>query len=58
MPSTGARAQFIENIAKYVIKYGPKYGIVINSPVILQAILESQYGESGLAAKYEVLCFV
>ena len=49
MPSTGTRLQFIEDIALYVKKYGTSYGIKVNSPVIAQAVIESRYGESGLA---------
>ena len=49
MPSTGSRLQFIEDIAKYVQKYGPRYDIKICSPIIAQANIESKYGESGLA---------
>lgn len=40
---------FIENIAKYVIKYAPEYGIKVHSPIIAQAILESASGTSELA---------
>ena len=40
--------QFIEDIAKYVRKYAPKYGIKVCSPIIAQACLESQYGNSEL----------
>lgn len=44
--------KFIEDIAKYVVKYAPDYSIECNSAVIAQAILESGWGESKLAAKY------
>lgn len=43
------KEQFIENIAKYVQKYAPKYGIKVCSPIIAQACLESAYGTSELA---------
>ena len=46
------KAEFIAEIAKYVQKYAPMYGIECNSPVIAQAILESGWGESRLAAQY------
>lgn len=36
--------QFIEQIAQYVKKYAPKYGICVYSPIIAQAILESYFG--------------
>ena len=40
---------FIEDIAKYVQKYAPQYGIAVCSPIIAQSVLESQYGQSELA---------
>lgn len=43
--------QFIENIAFYVSKYAPMYGINVYSPIIAQAILESASGTSELAVK-------
>lgn len=43
---------FIEKIAKYVCKYAPDYDILCPSAVIAQAILESGWGESALAARY------
>ena len=46
------KQEFIEQIAGYVIKYAPQYGILCNSAVIAQAILESGWGESRLAAQY------
>lgn len=44
--------EFIEVIAKYVIKYANDYGIKVRSPIIAQAILESGWGGSTLASKY------
>ena len=44
--------EFISAIAKYVRKYAPKYGICVHSPIIAQAILESNWGLSKLGAKY------
>lgn len=44
--------EFIEVIAKYVIKYANDYGIKVHSPIIAQAILESGWGASTLASKY------
>lgn len=35
------KQEFIEQIATYVKKYAPSYGIVVYSPIIAQAILES-----------------
>lgn len=40
---------FINEIAKYVQKYAPKYGIIVYSPIIAQACLESAYGTSSKA---------
>lgn len=37
---------FIEKFAGYVQKYAPKYGILVNSPIIAQGILESKKGTS------------
>jgi muramidase (flagellum-specific) len=44
-----SKQEFIEQIATYVKKYAPSYGIVVYSPIIAQAILESAYGTSELA---------
>lgn len=44
--------EFIEQIAKYVKKYAASYGICVHSPIIAQAILESGWGKSKLAATY------
>lgn len=44
--------EFIEVIAKYVIKYANDYGIKVHSPIIAQAILESGWGGNTLASKY------
>ena len=43
--------EFIEAVAEYVIKYAPQYGILVNSPIIAQAILESNWGDSKLSAQ-------
>lgn len=44
-----SKQEFIEQIATYIKKYAPSYGIVVYSPIIAQAILESAYGTSELA---------
>lgn len=44
--------EFIQQIAYYVQKYAPQYGIKVCSPIIAQAILESAWGESKLASVY------
>lgn len=41
--------EFIEQIATYVKKYAPQYGIKVHSPIIAQACIESAYGTSELA---------
>ena len=43
------RLQFIEQIAIYVQKHAPTYGILVHSPIIAQACLESAYGTSKKA---------
>lgn len=46
------KQEFITAIAGYVEKYAYVYGILVHSPIIAQAILESGWGESKLAATY------
>ena len=46
------KQSFISQVAAYVIKYAGQYGIKVHSPIIAQAILESGWGQSSLAAKY------
>ena len=43
---------FIQKVAEKVRKYAPLYGIGVQSPIIAQAIVESGWGESVLASKY------
>ena len=43
---------FIQTVAEKVRKYAPLYGIGVHSPIIAQAILESGWGSSVLASKY------
>ena len=45
-------SMFIEKIATYVKKYAGDYGIMVHSPIIAQAILESGWGRSTLASEY------
>ncbi len=47
-----SRKQFVIQVANYVRKYAPQYGIKVYSPIIAQAIHESGWGESSLSAKY------
>lgn len=44
--------EFIEQIAAYVKKYAASFGICVHSPIIAQAILESGWSKSKLAAIY------
>ena len=46
------RQKFVIDIAKYVRQYAPQYGVKVYSPIIAQAIHESGWGESSLAAEY------
>lgn len=52
MELTEKQKKFIQDIAGYVQKYAKAYGIKVRSPIIAQAILESGWGESRLAAQY------
>ena len=47
-----AREKFIADIAGYVKKYAGLYGILVYSPVIAQAVLDSGWGESRLSSQY------
>lgn len=49
---TAEQKSFIESIATAARKYAPAYGIAVISPIIAQAINESGWGKSTLAAKY------
>lgn len=44
--------EFISSVAGYVQKYAAAYGILVHSPVIAQAVLESGWGGSKLSARY------
>ena len=43
---------FIQKVAEKVRKYAPLYGIGVHSPIIAQAIVESGWGSSVLASRY------
>lgn len=43
---------FIQKVAEKVSKYAPLYGICVHSPIIAQAIIESGWGSSVLARRY------
>ena len=44
--------EFISSVAGYVQKYEAAYGILVHSPVIAQAVLESGWGGSKLSSRY------
>lgn len=44
--------EFISSVAGYVQKYAAAYGILVHSPVIAQAVLESGWGGSKLSSQY------
>ncbi len=46
------KESFIQKVAEKVRKYAPLYGIGVHIPIIAQAIVESGWGESVLASKY------
>lgn len=46
------KEKFIQKVAEKVSKYAPLYGICVHSPIIAQAIIESGWGSSVLARKY------
>ena len=46
------KERFIQKVAEKVSKYAPLYGICVHSPIIAQAIIESGWGSSVLARKY------
>lgn len=46
------KQEFIKEIAKYVQKYAPEFGIKVCSPIIAQACLESAYGTSEKATHH------
>lgn len=46
------RNEFISSVAGYVQKYAAAYGILVHSPVIAQAVLESGWGGSRLSSQY------
>ena len=49
---TEQQQKFIEDIARCVQSNASRYGILVHSPIIAQAILESGWGESKLASQY------
>lgn len=49
---TTEQKNFVDKIAPLIQKYAPLYGILVNSPIIAQAIIESAWGESELSKLY------
>lgn len=49
---TQAQINFIQAVANAVNKYRAQYKIAVSSPIIAQAIIESNWGKSVLSAKY------
>ena len=47
-----AKSKFIQTIAPLIIKEGRRRGYTIFSPIIAQAVIESNYGQSKLSADY------
>lgn len=50
--------EFISSVAGYVQKYAAAYGILVHSPVIAQAVLESGWGGSKLSSQYHQLFWI
>lgn len=48
---TESQKKFADEIARYVKELGPKYNILVVSPIVAQAILESGWGTSTKAKK-------
>ena len=44
---TDKQKQFLEEVAGYVRKYAPTYNVLVHSPIIAQAIIESNWGTSN-----------
>lgn len=44
--------EFIQNVAEALSKYNQIYEVRVISPIIAQAVLESNFGKSGLSSKY------
>lgn len=49
---TSDQKKFVEELAGYVKKHAPQYGICVYSPIIAQGILESAWGRSKLSKVY------
>lgn len=49
--TTGVQNDFISMVGTLVKKYAPAYNVKVVSPIIAQAIIESNWGKSGLTQK-------
>lgn len=49
--TTGVQNDFINMVGALVKKYAPAYNVKVVSPIIAQAIIESNWGKSGLTQK-------
>lgn len=49
---SGSQKVFVDQVYSCIKKYAPSYGIKTYSPIIAQAILESDWGRSQLSARY------
>lgn len=52
MALTAKQSDFISKIGTYALKYAPIFDVRVVSPIIAQAILESNWGDSKLSASY------
>ena len=49
--ATGQQNDFINMVGTLALKYAPSYNVKVVSPIIAQAIIESNWGQSGLTQK-------
>ena len=52
MPTASQIKTFIQTISPIIQQYAKQYGYKLASPIIAQACLESNYGQSKLASVY------
>lgn len=53
-----AGADFINQIAPFIIKFAPSYHIAVVSPIIAQAVLESAYGTSDQGVALHIMGYM
>lgn len=49
--ATGQQNDFINMVGTLALKYAPSYNVKVVSPIIAQAIIESNWGQSGLTQR-------